>query len=80
MMKVDVNMPDSEVTPEYLVDNVFIVGSPADVAEKLDTLYEKVGGFGVLLTMGHEWHPREKWLQSMDMLKNDVMPKLAHLG
>ena len=80
IMKVDVNMPDSEVTPEYLVDNVFIVGSPADVAEKLDTLYEKVGGFGVLLAMGHEWHPREKWLQSMGMLKNDVMPKLAHLG
>ena len=33
IMKVDVNMPDSDVTPEYLVDNVFIVGSADDVAE-----------------------------------------------
>ena len=79
MMKVDVNMPDSDVTPEYLVDNVFVVGSPDDVADKLHTLYEDVGGFGVLLAMGHEWEPREQWLQSMTVLKQEVIPKLAHL-
>ena len=80
IMKVDVNMPDSDVTPEYLVDNVFIVGSPDDVAEKLHTLYEDLGGFGVLLAMGHEWEPRDKWLDSMTILKQDVMPRLAKLN
>ena len=79
IMKVDVNMPDSDVTPEYLVDNVFIVGSPDDVAEKLYTLNEDLGGFGVLLAMGHEWEPRDKWLDSMTILKQDVMPRLADL-
>ncbi len=80
IMKVDVNMPDSDVTPEYLVDNVFIVGSPDDVAEKLHTLYEDLGGFGVLLAMGHEWEPRDKWLDSMTILKQEVMPRLADLN
>ena len=79
IMKVDVNMPDSDVTPEYLVDNVFIIGSPDDVAEKLHTLNEDLGGFGVLLAMGHEWEPRDKWLDSMTILKQDVMPRLADL-
>ncbi len=80
IMKVDVNMPDSDVTPEYLVDNVFIVGSPDDAAEKLRGLYEELGGFGVLLAMGHEWEPRDRWLRSMTLLKEEVMPKLAELG
>ena len=28
LMKVDPDMPDSDVTVEYLLDNIFIVGSP----------------------------------------------------
>ena len=79
IMKVDVNMPDSDVTPEYLVDNVFIVGSPEEAAAKLHGLYEELGGFGVLLAMGHEWEPRDKWTGSMTLLKEEVMPRLAEL-
>lgn len=59
LYKEDPDMPDSEVTAEYLVDNIWLVGSPADVAEKLRKLYHDVGGFGVLLAMGHEWQPRQ---------------------
>ncbi len=79
LTKVDPNMPDSEVTLEYLLDNVWIVGSPEDVAEKLRQLYRDVGGFGVLLAMGHEWEPREPWLHSMTLLREAVMPRLAAL-
>ena len=32
----------------------------------LRQLYEDVGGFGVLLAMGHEWDPKEKWLNVHD--------------
>lgn len=80
LMKTDVNMPDSDITAEYLVDNIFIVGSPDDVAAKLRRLHEDVGGFGVLLAMGHEWEPREAWLRSMTLLKQEVMPRLADLA
>ena len=80
LVKTDPEMLDSDVTAEYLVDNIWIVGSPDDVADKLRRLYHDVGGFGVLLAMGHEWEPREQWVNSMTLLANEVMPKLADLG
>ena len=79
LLKVDSNMPDADLTPEYLVDNVWIVGDPDEVAHKLRQLYHDVGGFGVLLAMAHEWQPREKWVHSMTLLAKQVMPRLADL-
>ena len=76
LMKQDPDMPDSDVTPEYIVDNIWVVGSADEVAEKLNDMSEAVGGFGVLLAMGHEWEPREGWLNSMSVLANEVIPKL----
>ncbi len=78
--KKDPDMPDADVTTEYLLDNLWIVGGPDDVADQLRQLYEDVGGFGVLLAMGHEWAPKDQWLNSMTLLKNEVMPKLADLN
>ena len=80
IMKIDPNMPDSDVTVEYLLDNIFVVGSPDEVAHKLRRLHHDVGGFGVLLAMGHEWEPRDAWLNSMTLLKQEVMPRLADLS
>ena len=80
LLKSDPDMLDSDVTIEYLVDNIWIVGSPDDVEEKLRRLYSDVGGFGTLLAMGHEWQPREKWANSMALLCNEVMPRLADLS
>ena len=42
-------------------------------------MYEEVGGFGVLVAMGHEWRPREQWLNCMRLLVDEVMPRLSHL-
>ena len=49
------------------------------MADQLRQLYEEVGGFGVLLAMGHEWVPKDQWLNSMTLLMNEVMPRLADL-
>ena len=76
LFKVDPDMPDSDVNAEYLIDNVFVVGSPDEVTEKLGTLYDDVGGFGVLLAMGHEWQPYESWVRSMELLVKEVVPRL----
>jgi alkanesulfonate monooxygenase SsuD/methylene tetrahydromethanopterin reductase-like flavin-dependent oxidoreductase (luciferase family) len=78
-MKLDPDMADSDLTIEYLMDNMWIVGSPDDVANKIRNLYHQVGGFGVLLAMGHEWEPKEQWENSMRLLADEVMPKLADL-
>ena len=79
-MKLDPDMPDFDVTVEYLMDAIMIVGSPDDVAAQLRQLYDDVGGFGVLLAMGHEWIPRDQWVNSMTLLSKEVIPKLADLG
>jgi alkanesulfonate monooxygenase SsuD/methylene tetrahydromethanopterin reductase-like flavin-dependent oxidoreductase (luciferase family) len=79
LFKGEREMPDEAVTPEYLVDNVWIVGSVDDVTEKLRQLYRDVGGLGVLLAMGHEWDPHDKWLNSMTLLAHKVMPRLSDL-
>ena len=80
LMKTDPNMADSEVTPEYLVDNIWVVGSPDEVADKLRRLHHDVGGFGVLLAMAHEWQPKERWQRSMTLLARDVMTQLSDLN
>ena len=80
LMKTDPNMPDSDVTVEYLADEIWIVGSPDDVTDKLRRLHHDVGGFGVLLAMGHEWQPRDKWINSMTLLAEEVLPNLAALS
>ena len=80
LMKEDPDMADSDVTIDYLIEKLWIVGSPDHVAEKLEELYHTVGGFGVLLTMGHEWVPEESWRRSVSLLSQEVLPRLAHLG
>jgi len=80
LIKSDPNMPDTDVTPEYLVDNVWLVGSSADVEHKSREMYHEVSGFGVLLAMTHEWQPKECWVQSMTLLAQEVIPKLADLA
>ena len=40
-----------------------------------------VPGFGVLCVFGFDYkHKAEAWHHSLSLLKNEVMPRLAHLG
>jgi alkanesulfonate monooxygenase SsuD/methylene tetrahydromethanopterin reductase-like flavin-dependent oxidoreductase (luciferase family) len=75
-VKEDAQMPDEDVTLEYLAENVWIVGDVEEVTEKLYQLYTHVGGFGTLLVNGHEWRPREQWVASMTRLAKEVIPRL----
>ena len=79
LVKDDPEMPDSDVTLDYFADNIWIVGGPDEVERQLRELHDEIGGFGVLLAMGHEWQPRERWLNSMTLLAEEVMPRLADL-
>ena len=51
-------------------------GLPDEVTDKLLELKREVGGFGGLLVIGHEWQPREPWLNSMTLLHDRVLPQL----
>ena len=74
LFKVDKSMLDREVTMDYMIENMWLVGSPEEVARKIVELYEFVGGFGVLLVMGHEWNPKKKWQKSMRLLREEALP------
>ena len=79
-MKVDLEMPDADVTLEYLCDHVWIVGSPDTVARKIADVYETVGGFGSVMPSAHDWSDPAVWDRSMTLLAQEVMPRLAKLG
>ncbi|MEM7254456.1 MAG: LLM class flavin-dependent oxidoreductase, partial [Pseudomonadota bacterium] len=71
---------DSDVTPEYCAQHNWLVGSPDTVAEKLEAVYEDVGGFGHLLVFCFDYADQpEAWHNSMRLLMEEVAPKVAHL-
>jgi Putative cyclase len=75
------DVPDSDVTPEYCAKYNWLIGSPSTVAEKLEAVYESVGGFGQLLVFGFDYMENpEAWHTSLGLLMNVVMPKVQHLA
>ena len=76
ILKHDPSVPDSDVTPEYCARHNWLVGSPATVADKLNAVYEEVGGFGTLLVFCFDYSDNPKaWHHSMELLAKEVMPR-----
>ena len=74
-LKYDPEIPDEHITPEYMLDNLWIVGDPDECAEKIVKLHNDVGGFGTLMPLCHDWErERPKWFRSMELLANEVIP------
>ena len=70
-------MPDDDVTPEYLAENTFVVGSVATVVDKLEATYDQVGGFGHLLILSYDYRDDPgPWKESMRLLAEEVIPRL----
>jgi alkanesulfonate monooxygenase SsuD/methylene tetrahydromethanopterin reductase-like flavin-dependent oxidoreductase (luciferase family) len=79
-LKLTEDMAESDVTLDYLCDNVWIVGSPETVARKIDDLYDAVGGFGTLLIGATDWPDAAVWQRSMDLFANEVAPRVKTAG
>ncbi len=74
-------VPPSEMTPEWMVDNFWIVGSPDTVVEKLTALQEEVGGFGTLVGIVHDYRDKpEVFKHSLELMGTEVAPRVANLG
>lgn len=74
--KRDQDMPDADVTPEYMIKELCIYGDVPTCTEKLKKLYDDTGGFGTLLMIAHDWDNRPLWESSMDRLAKEVAPAL----
>jgi alkanesulfonate monooxygenase SsuD/methylene tetrahydromethanopterin reductase-like flavin-dependent oxidoreductase (luciferase family) len=70
-------MTDDECTPEVLMRENVIHGSPRTVLDKLVAFRDRVGPFGALLQTGVDWGgPNEAWeREGMALLATEVMPK-----
>ena len=80
LFKHDPEVPDADVTPEYLVDHGWLVGSVDTVTEKLEQMYADLGGFGTLLVLGFDYADNPGvWKQSMELLTKQVLPRVQHL-
>jgi alkanesulfonate monooxygenase SsuD/methylene tetrahydromethanopterin reductase-like flavin-dependent oxidoreductase (luciferase family) len=78
LFKHDPAVPDADVTPEYLVDHGWLVGSPKTVTDKLAQMYEDIGGFGCLLVLTFDHvDNRDGWAKSQRLLAEQVMPHFA---
>lgn len=70
-------VPDDELTVEWLVDNLWIVGSPDTVVEKIAAMHEEVGGFGTLLSFAsdHSDDP-EPYRRNIELMGRVVAPRI----
>ncbi|MBM3527545.1 MAG: LLM class flavin-dependent oxidoreductase [Alphaproteobacteria bacterium] len=78
MIKPDKSMSDEVCTPDAIMDECVIHGSPRTVIDKLVAYRERVGPFGTLLQIGIDWSgPNQAWeREGMRLLAEEVMPKL----
>jgi alkanesulfonate monooxygenase SsuD/methylene tetrahydromethanopterin reductase-like flavin-dependent oxidoreductase (luciferase family) len=78
--KLDPAMPDEAVDVDYLMENVWIVGDPAECVDKIHQLYEESGGFGTLLAITVDSDEALWDHESLRLLMEQVAPRVAHLG
>ena len=80
VFKHDQQISDSAVTPEYMAEHMWLIGSPDTVEGKLRRLYGDSGGFGTLLVLIYDYmEDQSRWEKSMNLLAQDVMPRLTDL-
>jgi alkanesulfonate monooxygenase SsuD/methylene tetrahydromethanopterin reductase-like flavin-dependent oxidoreductase (luciferase family) len=77
--KANDEIATSDLTLEYLADNMWLVGDPDEVARQIRALYDEVGGFGTLLWVTQDWDDPVRWRNSMRLLAEEVMPRVADL-
>jgi len=81
LFKEDQNMPDEDVTLDYVLDRLVIYGDAESVADQVLAFREETGPFGKLVYAGHDWTDLELGRRSMILTAEKVLPKVnAALG
>ena len=80
-LKRDPSMPDAAIDLEYLADNLWFVGSPETVAERILDFQTQTGGFGHLTIVSYDaTDERESWDRSLQLLMSEVLPRCQASG
>jgi alkanesulfonate monooxygenase SsuD/methylene tetrahydromethanopterin reductase-like flavin-dependent oxidoreductase (luciferase family) len=74
--KRDPSMPDDAIDLDYVADNLWLVGSPQTVADRILDLHDQTGGFGHLTIVSYNAaDERESWERSLRLLIDEVLPR-----
>jgi alkanesulfonate monooxygenase SsuD/methylene tetrahydromethanopterin reductase-like flavin-dependent oxidoreductase (luciferase family) len=76
MWKRDPAMTDAECNLDYFQDEVIIAGDPGEVTRRLLELRERIGPFGTLVLVAHDWDDKDRWLHSLELFSREVVPGL----
>lgn len=76
LFKEDQDMPDSDVTLDYVLDKLVIYGDVESVADQVLEFYDYVGDFGQLVYAGHDWTDYDLGRESMILMAEQVMPRV----
>lgn len=76
LFKEDQNMPDDDVTLDYVLDRLVIHGDPNSVADQILELREVTGPFQHLVYAGHDWTDYDLGRKGMILMAEKVMPIL----
>ena len=76
VFKTSREQPDSEVTEDYVLDNLVIHGTVNKVVDEILKLREQAGDFGELVYAGMDWVDPELTKRSMELMATEVMPRV----
>lgn len=77
LFKEDQNMPDDDVTLDYVLDRLIIHGDPQSVADQVLEFRETTGPFKHLVYAGHDWTDYDLGREGMILMAEKVMPILT---
>lgn len=67
---------DSELSTQRCLERLVIAGTPQSVADQILAFRNEVGAFGTLLYTGHDWTDPALARRSMDLMANEVWPRI----
>jgi len=76
VFKTHREQPDSELTEDYILDNLVIHGTVDKVVDEILELREEAGEFGELVYAGMDWVDPQLTRRSMELMANEVMPRV----
>ena len=76
LFKLDQNQPDSEITADYVTKKLVIAGTVNSVVDQILAFREKIGDFGTLLYPCHDWIDPALGKRSMQLMAEQVMPRV----
>ena len=76
MWKRDESMSDEQCNLDYFIDDIFIVGDADEVVRRILDLRERIGEFGTLVLVAHDWDDRSQWLNSLELFAREVIPRI----